>query len=209
MEDLKRFPGNKQKYSGSPFIVEKELKYNHTKKKYPDGMTIFVCNCHDLFAEEIHGTIIRKILFHATRFKNNTYLFQTKNPGRFLNYLRYFSGMKTILCTTIESNRNYDGTKAPSVLRRAQSLKSLGVINLYDLDTDFKINVTIEPIMDFDFEAFSEILDIIDPDMVSIGADSKRCGLPEPSPEKVERLISWLDGWTEVHLKPNLERLRA
>ena len=54
---------------------------------------------------------------------------------------------------------------------------------------------------------FADIISIIRPDMVSIGADSQRSGLPEPSREKVEGLILRITPTTKVYQKPNLKRL--
>lgn len=47
----------------------------------------------------------------------------------------------------------------------------------------------------------------INPKFVSIGADSKKHNLPEPSKEKIEALIRELSLFTEVKIKDNLRRL--
>jgi len=49
----------------------------------------------------------------------------------------------------------------------------------------------------------------IGPDFVSIGADSKGHHLPEPPPDKVDRLVQELSKFTVVKLKNNLKRLRG
>ena len=67
--------------------------------------------------------------------------------------------------------------------------------------------VSIEPIMDFELDEFVHGLRVIQPDFVSIGADSMGHDLPEPSPEKVMELIHALMEFTEVLLKPNLKRI--
>jgi hypothetical protein len=43
--------------------------------------------------------------------------------------------------------------------------------------------------------------------MVFIGADSKHCKLPEPSEEKILKLINELQKFTRVVIKDNLKRL--
>jgi hypothetical protein len=68
--------------------------------------------------------------------------------------------------------------------------------------------ISIEPIMDFDHDIFMEWLREINPDFVSIGADSKNHHLPEPTPDKLEALITQLQGITQVIIKDNLKRLR-
>ena len=75
--------------------------------------------------------------------------------------------------------------------------------------TQFRTMVSIEPVLDFDLFDFVEFIQRISPDYVSIGADSKNKGLPEPSAEKIERLIIELEKFTEVRIKSNLARLRS
>jgi len=64
--------------------------------------------------------------------------------------------------------------------------------------------ITIEPIMDFDLFEFVELIKYIQPIQVNIGADSKNHGLPEPSAEKINALISEIEKFTKVHKKENL-----
>ena len=67
--------------------------------------------------------------------------------------------------------------------------------------------VTIEPIIDFDLNIIVDWIKRIKPKWVNIGADSKGHKLPEPSKEKIEALIKELKKFTEVRIKPNLNRL--
>jgi len=62
--------------------------------------------------------------------------------------------------------------------------------------------------MDFDLDIMVEWIQEIGPDFVSIGADSKGHHLPEPSPDKVDRLVEELSKLTVVKIKDNLKRLR-
>ena len=50
-------------------------------------------------------------------------------------------------------------------------------------------------------------IQIIGPELVSIGAHSKRHGLPEPNKAKIRALIAALEEFTEVKQKKNLRRL--
>jgi hypothetical protein len=88
---------------------------------------------------------------------------------------------------------------APNPFERADTLKGLSKY--------VSIQVTIEPIMDFDLGPLALLISSIRPEQVNIGADSGRNHLPEPSKEKIEKLISNLEGFTKVHQKPNLKRL--
>ena len=72
---------------------------------------------------------------------------------------------------------------------------------------DFQKMISIEPIMDFDLVEFTEWLKEINPDFVSIGADSKNHSLPEPGPDKIGALIKELNRFTQVIIKENLKRL--
>ena len=47
----------------------------------------------------------------------------------------------------------------------------------------------------------------IDPEFVSVGADSGKNGLCEPSSEKLKELLECLEKLTEVRKKKNLERI--
>ena len=67
--------------------------------------------------------------------------------------------------------------------------------------------ISIEPIMDFDLDTFVCWIKNIKPSFVSIGADSKKSGLPEPTSEKIHQLIEKLSDFTEVKVKANLKRL--
>lgn len=160
------------------------------------GNFIFVGSSTDMFAKEVPHDWIRKVLDHCNKF-DNKYLFQTKNPERFNDFL--FSKNVTY-GTTIETNRHWTIlkkiTKAPNIHYRAEALKPFE-----------RTLVSIEPIMDFDLGILIEIIKFIYPTFVSIGADSKGHNLPEPSKEKIEALIKELKKFTEVKLKDNLKRL--
>ena len=72
----------------------------------------------------------------------------------------------------------------------------------------YKTMVTIEPIIDFDLNPFVKMIAKCKPEWVNIGADSKSHGLPEPSAQKVWKLIFALeDAGIEVKQKSNLKRL--
>ena len=175
-------------------LEEKELR-----TKLGSGNFIFVGSSTDMWAEEVPDKWIKEVLEYTRKFPENTYLFQTKNPLRFLEFIDYF-GLNYILGVTLETNRDYKTTKAPEPTKRwADFILAAGC--------GFRKMVSIEPIMDFDLEDFIYLLKTIDPEFVSIGADSKSHSLPEPSPAKVGELISELKKFTEVKIKKNLFRI--
>ena len=72
-----------KKYARSPYLVKKELKTNLTT---PDDKVLFVCSCELGFQKEW----INRILAHCGRFPDTTFLFQSKNPFRFHEFLGGF-----------------------------------------------------------------------------------------------------------------------
>lgn len=162
------------------------------------GKTIFVGSTADMFGAWVDPVWIKRVLAKCCQY-DNSYLFQTKNPDGYTEFVGLFP-RKSILGTTIETNREEPATGyAPSRQRRF-----LGIAG-----TQGQRMVSVEPVMDFDVDEFSLWLHQIRPEFVSIGADSGHHGLPEPSPEKLAALITHLREFTEVRLKPNLQRLRG
>jgi len=105
--------------------------------------------------------------------------------------------MDVVFGTTIESNRYSTFSKAPSPLMRKQAIQGIKLPKM----------VSIEPVMDFDIDILIDWVRQIAPEFVSIGADSKRHNLPEPTPDKVLALIEELSKITIVKVKDNLRRL--
>jgi DNA repair photolyase len=179
-------------------LVEKELQTD-----LGQGNTIFVGSSTDVFAKDVPEEWIVSVLNKCYKNKNNKYLFQTKNPARYIPFtvlLGYISNeCSLILSTTIESNRHYKEfmCNAPTPKKRMLYMERLKFIKM----------ITIEPIMDFDHDILVDWIKNINPFQVAIGADSKRTGLPEPSKEKVLQLIKSLEKFTNVIQKDNLRRL--
>jgi len=73
----------------------------------------------------------------------------------------------------------------------------------------FRKMVSVEPIMDFDVVVMLKWLHALKPEFISIGADSGKNNLDEPSAKKIRTLIFNAEGFTEVRVKKNLERLLA
>jgi hypothetical protein len=178
-----------------PHLNERELKDNLGHENY-----IFVCSGCDLFHPGIPRGWIERILNYTSLFSANTYLWHSKNPGRALEFPKWQFPRDSVLCATIETDREYDcmGT-APSPLERAASLSAWKGGRM----------ATVEPILDFDGgpDGFARLLLIAKPHQINIGADSGHNHLPEPPREKVEELIELLAPRTKIHLKGNLRRI--
>jgi protein gp37 len=192
----KRFPNMAARYSGVLWLDNAELAVN-----YGTGRTIFVEHLNDLFAAKVPDVIIRSVLRHCWDYPRNTYVFQTKNPARYAQFLNRIPA-GSVLGTTIETNRHY-----PQVMRDAPA-PVLRLEGMMELPAEFTTFVTIEPILDFDLEDLADWLIELAPDFVNVGADSKGTGLPEPSGQKVRALIAALqEAGLEIRQKTNLERL--
>ena len=174
-------------------LDEKEFKTNLGFDNF-----IFVGSGNDIFAKDIPEEWILKTLNHCNQYINK-YLFQTKNPKRVLKYIDYFP-LKSIICTTIESNRNYPEimNNSPSVENRIKYLSEI---------KKFPRMITIEPILDFDLQKLINMINYCYPFQVNIGSDSKGNKLPEPKKEKLNLLINELKQYSKIFIKDNLKRL--
>lgn len=171
---------------------ELHLDEKEFKTDLGQGKTIFVGSSCDMWAKGIPREWISRTLDCC--HPGNKYLFQTKNPSRFSEFLL---PKDTLLGITLESNRCSNTSKSPCPQFRVR---------------DFQIGrypkmVSIEPIMDFDLDELVAMIKLIQPVFVSIGADSKGHHLPEPTGDKIRALIVGLQQFTEVKQKSNLSRL--
>jgi protein gp37 len=185
---VKRFPVKDLR------LDEKELKTFHGA-----GRFIFVVSGSDLFNDDVPKEWIDKVLAECRKYPENRYLFQSKNPKRFLEFIGYFP-QNSILGTTIESNRYYpDISKAPAPVERALAMMNINLPRM----------ITCEPILDFDLTELSKWIIDIKPEWINIGANSNwRQKLPEPDREQVKDLIRMLrENNIVVKLKDNLGRI--
>jgi len=160
---------------------------------------IFICSGCDLFHPNIPDEWICRVIKHTQGFRRNKYLLHTKNPGRVLELTRGspLPNQYTV-CVTIESNRWYDEVGFASEPEARLSVLS---------NISGNKMITVEPVMDFDVDEFSQQIIACKPLQVNIGANSGHYKLMEPSREKLEGLIEALSPFTAVHLKKNLRRL--
>lgn len=191
--DNPRF-GRPEKYTGPLRLIEKELEV-----KYGSGKTIFMENCNDLFAADVSEIFIHRIIMHAIAWPQNTYVWQTKNPARFLSTGILSFPANSLFGTTIETNRDIPEVgHAPSPEKRMLAMVELKARKF----------VTVEPILNCDVEILADWIIRIKPEFVNIGADSKGHRLNEPTGEKVLALIEEIKGaGIELREKHNLARL--
>jgi protein gp37 len=174
---------------------EKEINEDMGEDKF-----IFVGSSIDLFAPNIPHLWIMKVLEHCRKYPKNKYLFQSKNPKRFYEFLDFFPE-KTVLGTTLETNLLLpDVSLAPAPIERIVAFKGL--------PDRFERMITIEPIQKFSLSVFLMHLRDCQPKWVNVGANTSNLKLQEPSSEEVKQLVKNLRALKiDVKLKKNLERI--
>lgn len=160
------------------------LNEGEFRSKFKKGDFIFVSDMGDLFGDFMPSEWIRKVLDHVRRFSEASFLFLTKNPFRYNEFL-FEMPKNAILGATIETNNDqilqtHKISGAPPPSRRYIAMK--------DLEWDKKF-ISIEPILDFDLESFSFWIEDIFPFLVYVGYDNYRNNLAEPMLSKTLSLI--------------------
>jgi len=181
---------------------EAKLIKHELRTQLGSGRFIFVGSSTDMWGSWIDADDILAVLKHCERF-NNQYLFQSKNPERFIAFTEWFPE-RTTLCTTIETNRRNlvrDVSDAPVPWKRIDAMKEMK-------SRGFTTTITIEPIMQFDLDLLIRDIKKVGPNWVSIGADSKRSDLIEPFAHEIQELVEELRKIDiAVHMKANLSRV--
>ena len=172
-------------------IDPKELKVNL-------GNFIFVGSGTDAWAFDIPSDWITCFLDYCNLFNNN-YLFQSKDPSRFLEFISHPVMQKSVLCTTIETNVFYPDIvrNAPNTRKRAKAMQKLASLGM-------RTYVTCEPLIKFDLPKMVELIKMCSPVQVNIGKNSRQdITLPEPTKNEVQGLITELQKFTKVVVKSN------
>ena len=160
------------------------------------GNFVFVGSSTDAFAEGVPSEWIIKMLDHCDKYENR-YLFQSKNPKRFLEFIEHPVFRKAVVCTTIESNRFYPEVmvNSPRIESRVQAMAELSTKGI-------PTYITCEPLLEFDLPELVSMLKAIHPLQVNVGRNSRReIQLPEPSANEVQALLSELGTFTKVMVK--------
>ncbi len=179
---------NRYKQGFKPMLNETEFR-----SKFGKGDLIFVSDMGDLFGEFVQSEWIQKVLDHTAKFPEAKFLFMSKNPSRYYEFLDSMPS-NAILGATIETNIDEIVKKsllsnAPTPSQRYKAMK--------DLDWRMKI-ISIEPILDFDLETVSAWIRDIYPFLVYVGYDNYKHGLKEPSQSKTEQLLDNISDFTLV-----------
>jgi len=174
-----------KKYQGTIRLIEKEFK-----RKFKEGVLIFVQDMSDLFANNVPREYVQKVIDYIKQFPNTYFLFMTKNPKR---YLEFTFPKNVILGCTMETNVDTSAiSKAPIPSQRFEAMASLS--------HQYKA-LSCEPIIDFDLEIFIKWLQFIKPVLVWVGYDNYNHRLLEPSLAKVEKFAEEISKFTNVRWK--------
>lgn len=175
-----------------PTLHKKELK-----AKFSPNDFVFVAALGDI--RFTTASELEEIILAIQKYPQTQFLLQTKDPILFLDGRIWDSNI--YLGTTIETNREITISKAPQPIERYHSIAT---------NNHHQRFISIEPIMDFDFEILLSWIKDIKPEIVEIGADNYRSCLPEPSWDKVEALLKGLrEICPTVIEKQGLERLKV
>lgn len=174
-------------------LDEKELRVNLGSDNF-----IFVGSSTDMWAANVPSEWIVRVLDRCDEF-DNRYLFQSKNPARFLEFINHPVMSKSVLSTTIETNRWYPDVmnKAPHPNDRANAMAAVAAHGVTTM-------VTVEPAMAFDHDELIAMIRACNPTQVNIGRNTNRqVQLPEPTRHEVQTLIAELKTFTNVVVKDN------
>jgi len=162
-----------------------------------EGEFIFTCDLGDWAWFRIEWR--RAVLKRIRELPDRTFLIQSKDPACF-----QFDDFpdNVILGTTIETNRDEiirQISKAPPPIGRIHAMTKLN---------HPRKMITIEPILDFDFDVLYSWIMILKPWRIYVGYDShpKENRLPEPSLSKTKLLIKSL-AWALDRIKVKDEEI--
>jgi protein gp37 len=167
-----------------------KLAHNELNKKFKNRF-VFACDMADLFGDWVPEEWILDVLATIEKNPTSSFLLLTKNPKRYEEFLDIYPE-NLVLGATIETNRDYAVSNASPTVERYKNMAELPFKNKL---------ISIEPIMDFDLDIFTQWLKEIGPTIVYVGYDNYNNGLPEPSLSKTKQLIEKLEAFTRVRVK--------
>jgi hypothetical protein len=188
-----------KKYRGLPKIYVGELK------DYEPEDFIFVQDMSDLFANNVPGIIIKKILSWIESQPQVKFLLLTKNPNRYQWFIEDFPSNVT-LGATIETDKivflKYSKDSKYYHYRRVSKAHEHPISRLLSmrlLKTYYKVKnplfISIEPILEFSSD-FATHLKEIEPWGIAVGYDNYNFKLPEPTLADTKKLIGDLEKFT-------------
>jgi len=184
------------------------IREGYMKDNLGSGRKIFVCSSGDMWGEWVISEDIQRVLAHCRKYADNEYMFLTKNPRRYYPFLKAGGEFPplSILGSTVESDLQSvvepcNSFLTPTVGDRGDSMSAIK-----ESYSTMKTMLSVEPVMKFSKD-FGKWLQKRKADVIYVGVDSGKNGLPEPSPDELQGLIDDLRTFTDVRLKEGIERL--
>lgn len=156
------------------------------------GSSILICDKADLFGDWVpSGSIVDVINAVRDADSSITFLFLTKNPKRYQDFVNIFPE-NCLLGATIETNRDmgYEKhSKAPKPSERYNAMKNLSFPKKF---------ISIEPMMDFDKNVFLKWIQNISPEECVLGINARHVDLLNPTQngEEEKQMYCWNCGVT-------------
>uniref|UniRef100_A0A6M3M6F2 Radical SAM superfamily protein n=1 Tax=viral metagenome TaxID=1070528 RepID=A0A6M3M6F2_9ZZZZ len=132
----------------------------------PNHYAIFVAGDTDIFAPEVPDDMIRKVMEKA-RKTWNTFIFSTKNPSRYFEFIDDFPA-NSLISVTVESDIDHHFSKAEPPLTRLRWMKELNTTLKKERRGDVEVCISIQPILPFS-ENFAASIEEVKPSQVGIG----------------------------------------
>ncbi|AMD30656.1 DUF5131 family protein [Acidilobus sp. 7A] len=161
------------------------------KARFRPGDTVFVVDMGDLFSDAMPREWVEAVLRRAREFPSTRFMFLTKNPARYSEFLDVLP-RNSVLGVTIETNRDdlaRSVSRAPPPSRRHEAMSELRWPYKY---------ISVEPLMDFDLEVMVSWAADIRPVSAHVGYDNWNSRLPEPPLWKARELVRRLSAITYV-----------
>ena len=173
-----------------------QMDIRQVGKHFKKGDYVFVQDMTDLFGKWVQSWQIRNVLSTIRESPEARFLLLTKNPERYFEFLYPDTLIpeNCVLGCTIESDQiNPQLGRAPTRFNRLFYMTHLRkLINERKLagKPPHNLFVSIEPILDFNFDEFTNVLcNWIIPEGLAVGYDNYGHNLPEPSLQKTMKLI--------------------
>ena len=171
------------------------------RRRFKPGELVFVSDMGDMWGIWVPEDWILKVLNHVKKFPRTKFLFLTKNPRRYGEFVDILGEMDNIILgATIETDRSLDYLAWKISDAPTPDARLAGMLYLRYKGFD-NLMVSIEPILDFSMDTFVEMIKQIKPRLVYVGYDNYNNKLPEPPLEKTLKLVEELKKFTNVYTK--------
>jgi hypothetical protein len=133
-------------------------------REIPDNLAVWVGENTDIFHPDVSDEIIR-ILFHEANKARHGYLWCTKNPSRYKDFIGKYPDW-SYLITTIESDIDHKLCLAEPPVKRFEHLMELGK------PRGVEICISAQPICQFTPRFLEQLIEL-DPHQVSLGPEKR------------------------------------